>query len=171
MPNRAAKLQTNSGCVFPLLCWCTAVHEHAHISSVGMWVLVFVVKCFLCLGCLLVKRPLDLSGNAEEDLSTAPLPSPAYPPPPPLPPQCNSVCSFCRLTAICSEAWERPLHTCLACCRWWRDLGTHPPMKTASRPRSCLQRNRPQSSLARLSWHNNIDTGSYLTQPYVIKVL
>lgn len=74
MPNRAEKLQTNWLCVSPCGVWCTAVHEHAHISSVGMWVLVFVVKCFLCLGCLLVKRPLDLSGNAEEDLSTAPSP-------------------------------------------------------------------------------------------------
>lgn len=74
MPNSAEKLQTNPACVFFL-----PAHVQAHISNVGMWVLVFVLKCCqpvcvcvsVCsLGHLFVKRPLDLSGIVEEHLST-----------------------------------------------------------------------------------------------------
>lgn len=108
-------------------------HTHAHISSVGIWVPVFVVKCFLCLRCLLVKRPLDLRWNAGEDLSTTL--------PPPKRKKNNkknhhrhcifSPCSFFRLTTICSQARGRSLHTRLACCGWWRVPGTYPAMKNA----------------------------------------
>lgn len=64
------------------------------------------------------KRPPDQQGIVDECLSA-------------LPPS-ESVCSFLKLKTVCSEAWERLLHTCLAHSRWWRGLGSHPPVETAS---------------------------------------
>lgn len=69
-------------------------------------------------------------------------------------PSSKSVCSFLRLKTVCSEAWERPLHTRLPRSRWWRDLGTHTPMKTASGWDAAFPACGPQSSLASLCWYN-----------------
>lgn len=104
--------QTNCLCVSPTLCRCTSVHVHTHTLAVWACGVSSVWDVYWWKGHWTCREMR----------------------------QYYSVCSFRRLTTICSEAWERPLHTCLACCRWWRDLGTHPPMKTASRPMCCMQR-------------------------------
>lgn len=108
-------------CVFPL-CMHAHVHARAHISNADMWVdhvcAQVLPTCVCAVWASICEKATGPVGNCRRVFVN--------------PPPSNSVCSFCRLETVCSEAWERPLHTRLARSRWWRDLGTHPPMEAAS---------------------------------------